>query len=175
MAVQATFGFNGDEGNDRPLFSENRNVSDIYGKGGLSLFANVAIGQAEPKRLKSITTSQIEQLRQEQKQESHTSNIRRQNIDASYGLNYTKGKHAFGIEGSLYGNLNSKSQREIDIRTALKDVVSTSQVEINEVPKVFSNSLTAKYFYTPQKGKHELHCVANSTTNNDETQQDHFL
>lgn len=114
-------------------------------------FANVAIGQAEPKGLKSITTSQIEQLRQEQKQESHTSNIRRQNIDASYGLNYTKGKHAFGIEGSLYGNLNSKSQREIDIQTALKDVVSTSQVEINEVPKVFSNSLTANYFLLLRK------------------------
>ncbi len=174
-AVQATFGFNGVEGNDRPLFSENLNVSTIYGKGGLSLFANVAIGQAEPKGLKSITTSQIEQLRQEQKQESHTSNIRRQNIDASYGLNYTKGKHAFGIEGSLYGNLNSKSQREIDIQTALKDVVSTSQVEINEVPKVFSNSLTANYFFTPQKGKNKLHWLANFITNNDETQQDYFL
>ena len=108
-------------------------------------------------------------MRQEQKQESHTSNIRRQNIDASYGLNYTKGKHAFGIEGSLYGNLNSKSQREIDIQTALKDVVSTSQVEINEVPKVFSNSLTANYFFTPQKGKNKLHWLANFITNNDDT------
>ena len=174
-AVQATFGFNGVEGNDRPLFSENLNVSTIYGKGGLSLFANVAIGQAEPKGLKSITTSQIEQLHQEQKQESHTSNIRRQNIDASYGLNYTKDKHVFGIEGSLYGNLNSKSQREIAIQTALKDVVTTSQVEINEVPKVFSHSLTANYFFTPQKGKNKLHWLANFITNNDETQQDYFL
>lgn len=174
-AIQGLFGFNGVESNNRPLFSEYLNVSTIYGKGGLSLFANVAIGHANPKGLKSIATSQIEQVQQEQIQDSYTSNIRDQHIDANYGLNYTKGNHQFGIEGTLYSNLKSKSQREIDIQTTLKDVVNTSHVNINEVPKVFSNSLTANYFFTPQKGKNKLHWLANFITNYDEIQQDYFL
>ena len=125
--------------------------------------------------MESITTSQIAKLQQTQTQQSHTSDIRRQNIDASYGLNYTKGKHEFGIEGSLYSNLNSKSARQTDIQTILNDVVSTSQVEINEVPKIFSHSLAANYFFTPRKGKNKLHWLANFITNNDEIQQDYFL
>ena len=172
--VQGKFGFNGVE-SDRPLFSESLNVSTIYGKGGWSLFANVAIGQTEPKGLESITTSQIAKLQQTQTQKSHTSDIRRQNIDVSYGLNYTKGKHEFGIEGSLYSNLNSKSARQTDIQTTLNDDVSTSQVEISEVPKIFSHSLAANYFFTPRKGKNKLHWLANFITNNDEIQQDYFL
>ena len=174
-AVQGKFGFNGVEGNKRPLFSEYLNVSTIYGKGGLSLFANAAIGHSEPKDLKSITTSQIEKLQQKQTQDSHKSNLREQNIDANYGLNYSKGKHEFGIEGSLYSNLNSKSKRLTNIQTTLKDVVSTSQVEINEVPKIFSHSLAANYFFTPRKGKSKLHWLANYITHNDEIQQDYFL
>ncbi len=68
--VQGRFGFNGVGDDHRPLFSEYLNASAIYGKGGLSLFANVAIGNDEPKGVKTNTTSQIESLQQTQIEDS---------------------------------------------------------------------------------------------------------
>lgn len=173
--VQGKFGFNGVGDGGRPLFSESLSASAIYGRGGLSLFASVAAGHAEPKGSESTVESRIERLRQKQTQDSRTSGIREQSMDAGYGLNYTRGGHKFGMEGSLYGNPDSRSKRRTDIRTTLKDVASTAQVEVNEVPKVFSHSLAANYLFTPRNGKSRLHWLANYIANRDEIRQDYFL
>lgn len=43
--------------------------------------------------------------------------------------------------------------------TLKKDVVNSSQAEINKMPKVFSHSWATNYFFTPQKKKEQIALV----------------